>query len=155
VTPPAALLDSNVVIALLAEEHEHHAASLALLLAPNRPGYAVAAHSYAEAYATLTRPGPSGPFRLPPAVAWSALESIRAATSLVGLTPAQVFDAVRSYAGNGGVGPRLYDALIGAAAVVHGIPAIVTWITRHLSGLFPEIDVLSPIRFLAARPKPP
>jgi len=149
VTPPAALLDSNVVIAMLAEEHQHHAASLALLLAPSPPEYAVAAHSFAEAYTTLTRPGPSGPFRMPPAVAWGALESVRAATSLVGLTPAQIFEAVRTYAGDGGVGPRLYDALIGEAAVIHGIPAIVTWNTRHLAGLFPALHVATPTRFLA------
>lgn len=148
-TTPAALLDSNVVIAMLAEEHEHHVASLALLLQSKATDYAVAAHTYAEAYTTLTRPGPSGPFRMPPAVAWGALESVRAATSLVGLTPAQIFEAVRAYSGHGGVGPRLYDALIGEAAVIHGIPAIVTWTTRHLAGLFPTLQVATPARFLA------
>ena len=52
-----ALLDSNVVIAMLAEEHEHHAASVALLSGDQRPEFAVAAHSYAEAYITLIRRG--------------------------------------------------------------------------------------------------
>ena len=63
-TTPAALLDSNVIIACLVEAHEHHAASFALFTECNPGSFAVAAHSFAEAYATLTRPVPYG---LPPA----------------------------------------------------------------------------------------
>jgi hypothetical protein len=67
--------------------------------------FAVAAHSYAEAYSTLTRRGGPAPFGFAPAEAWAALESVRAVTDLVGLTAAQTFDMVRRYAGDGGVGP--------------------------------------------------
>ncbi len=42
-----ALLDTNVVIAMLVEGHEHHAPSLALLTEGNPARYAVAARSYA------------------------------------------------------------------------------------------------------------
>src|SRR5258707_4283597 len=113
------LLDSNVLIALLAEAHEHHAASIALFLGETGFRFAIAAHSYAETYSVLTRRGGPAPFGFAPSEAWAALESVRAATDLVGLTPAQTFDAVRRYAGDGGVGPRLYDRLIGEAAVAH------------------------------------
>lgn len=65
-----ALLDTNVVIAMLVEEHEHHDASLALLTDGSAARYAVAAHSYAEAYSTLTRTGPNAPFQFTPAEAW-------------------------------------------------------------------------------------
>jgi predicted nucleic acid-binding protein len=143
-TPPAALLDSNVLIACLAEAHEHHSASLALF-AESVPGsFAVAAHSFAETYATLTRPAPFG---FAAGYARAALERLRAVTSLVGLTPSQTFDTVRRYAAAGGIGARLYDALIGQVALDHGIPAIVTWNTRHMAGLFPDLAVVTPSRY--------
>ncbi len=139
-----ALIDSNVLIATVAQSHEHHVASLALLngLAPLT--LAVAAHSYAEAYNTLTRLGPLAPVQAQPGVAWSALQSLRAATVLIGLTPAQTFDAIGRYAAAGGVGPRLYDRLIGEVAVAHGLTIIVTWNTSHMSGLFPGLRVVDP-----------
>ena len=145
-----ALLDSNVLIALLAEAHVHHAASIALFLGERPFRFAIAAHSYAETYSTLTRRGGPAPFDFSPREAWAALESLRAATDLVGLTPAQTFDAVRGYAGDGGVGPRLYDRLIGEAAALHGVRRIVTWNVAHMRGLFPGLAVTTPVELLAA-----
>jgi predicted nucleic acid-binding protein len=150
VTSPAALLDSNVVLAALAEAHEHHAPSLALFDQPLR--YAVAAHSHAEVFVTLTRGGRPAPFGFTAAEAWAALARLRSLTMLLGLTPAQQFDALRRYAAVGGVGARLYDALIGEVAVVHALPVIITWNTAHMAGLFPALPVLTPSRFLAAPP---
>jgi predicted nucleic acid-binding protein len=40
-TVAGALLDSNVVIAILAEAHEHHAASLALVTEGDAAAYAI------------------------------------------------------------------------------------------------------------------
>ncbi len=148
-----ALLDSNVLVAMLAEAHEHHQASLALVLVDPRPNFAVCAHSYAEAYSTLTRRGEHAPFQFTAEEAWAALESVRAITALVGLTPAQTFDTIRSYAQTGGIGARLYDRLIGEAAVAHDIKTLVTWNIVHMRGLFPALSVLTPRDFLeAARP---
>lgn len=79
-----------------------------------------------------------------PGKSWQVLESVAAVTTLVGLTPAQTFDTVRSYAQRGGIGPRLYDRLIGQVAVQCGITRIVTWNVSHLRDLFPEIEVLDP-----------
>ena len=79
------------------------------------------------------------------------LASLRAITGLVGLTAAQTFEATGLYAASGGIGPRLYDALIGRAAVVHGIPGIVTWNVGHMRGLFPNLDVLTPEAFAAGQ----
>ena len=104
--------------------------------------FAVAAHSYAEAFSTLTRRG--APFRFPADEAWAALESIRSVTRLVGLTPAQMFDATRDYARAGGIGARLYDKLIGEAAVAHGIAVLITWNVSHMRSLFPKLTVLTP-----------
>jgi len=147
----AGLLDSNVVIAMVAEEHEHHRPSLGLVIGDDAPHFAVAAHSYAEAYSTLTRRGDHAPFRFEPEEAWAALESVRAVTTLVGLTPAQTFDAMRRYAQSGGVGARLYDLLIGEAAAIQGIPAIITWNINHMRGLFPTLTVAQPSQFTAMR----
>jgi predicted nucleic acid-binding protein len=145
---PTALVDSNVVVAALVEAHVHHPASLALF-ANHVPGTcAITAHSYAEAYATLTRRGDHAPFRLSANEAWAALESLAAITSLIGLTPAQTFDTVRDYAQGKGIGARLYDRLIGEAAVMNGLPTLITWNTGHMGGLFPQLTVVTPDAFV-------
>lgn len=145
---PAALLDSNVLVALLAEEHEHHAASMALMEHVASSRFCVAGHSYAEAFTTLTRRGDHAPYRREPEDAWAALESIALMTKLVGLTPAQTLDAVRSYAASGGVGARIYDWLIGKAAAMAGAGAIVTWNVGHMRSLFPNLEVQTPADFI-------
>jgi hypothetical protein len=93
---------------------------------------------------TLTRLGPRAPVAAAPGVAWTALQSLRAVTVLLGLTPAQTFDAIGRYAAGGGAGPRLYDRLIGEVAVAHGLAMIVTWNISHMSGLFPGLRVVDP-----------
>lgn len=144
---PRALLDSNVIIASVAEAHEHHEPSIRLFDLTPVQTFAVASHSYSEAYSILTRKAPSSPFQWSSVDALAALESMAARCSLVGLTHAQIFDAIREFAGAGGIGPRLYDKLIGQTAVVNGISAIVTWNVGHMSSLFPSIQVFDPVSF--------
>lgn len=144
-----ALLDSNVLIAMVATDHEHQAASVALWTEPASERFAIAAHSYAEAYSTLTRGGRRGPFGFSPQEALAALDSVRAVTMLIGLTAAQTFDAMRDYARTNGVGARLYDRLIGEAAVMQGIGVIVTWNVGHMRGLFPNLVVMNPKAYAA------
>lgn len=152
ITTPEALLDSNVVIAMVAGEHEHHGPSAALLPDENSRRFAVAAHSYAEAYATLTRRGANAPFHWSAEDCWATLESVAAVTILVGLSPAQTFDTIRGYAHDGGIGPRLYDRLIGQVAVHFAIPRIITWNVGHLRSLFPTLDVRDPLAALPGSP---
>ena len=86
----------------------------------------------------------------------AALESVAAQCLLVGLTHAQTFHAIRDFAGTGGIGPRLYDKLIGEAAVVNGIACIVTWNVAHFNSLFPTLTVADPDQMAAthrSRPK--
>lgn len=135
----------------MVKAHEHHATSLALLTRPTGARFAVSAHSYAEAYSTLTRRSDRAPFAFTAGEAWASLASLRAVTGLIGLTPAQTFEATSRYAAAGGTGPRLHDALIGETAVLHGIPGIVTWNTGHMRGLLPNLDVLTPEAFAARR----
>ncbi len=145
---PLALLDSNVVIAMVVRTHEQHAHSFALLAIHDPMHYAIAAHSYAEAYSTLTRAGIAAPFPLAPQEAAAVLDSVRAVTTLIGLTPSHTFDAIARYAAKGGIGARLYDALIGEVAVAHRIPTIITWNAKHMAGLFPDKAVMTPSQFL-------
>lgn len=147
-----ALIDSNVIIAALDADHGHHSASATLLAeAPSRL-LAVAAHSYAEAFSTLTRRNNASPFQWPAARARMGLETVAGFTTLIGLTPAQTLDAIMTYADGGGVGPRLFDHLIGQTAAQAGIKTIVTWDTGHMRSLFPNLDVVDPIQAIDARP---
>jgi predicted nucleic acid-binding protein len=150
-----ALLDSNVIIASLAEAHEHHDASIALFSMFPDESFAIAAHSYSEAYSILTRKAQSSPFKWSAADAIAALESIAVRCSLVGLTHGQTFDAIRNFAADGGIGSRLYDKLIGEAAVHNGLPTIITWNVSHMRSLFPLLDVVSPAEFAAAAKRKP
>ena len=148
---PVALLDSNVVIASVVADHEHHSSSVALLndFAPR--SFAVAAHSYSEAYSGLTRTSRGALFEFDPADALAALESVAAQCVLVGLTHGQTFDAIRNFASAGGTGPRLYDKLIGEAAVVNGIDCVVTWNVSHFTSLFPRLTIDDPVQFATRR----
>jgi predicted nucleic acid-binding protein len=148
-TRALALLDSNVLIASAAQAHEHHEPSASLINASRRHTFAVAAHSYAEAFSTLTRRSPAALFQFPPGDVMAALESIAGKCVLVGLTHGQTFDALRDYAADGGIGPRLYDKLIGQAAVSNAIDCIVTWNVAHMRGLFPSLKVVDPRKFAA------
>jgi predicted nucleic acid-binding protein len=131
-----------VLAAALERTHEHHAASIGIFDRARDGELAVAAHALAEAFSTLTRP--NGPFRWSPAEAWDGISSIIKVTTLVGLTPASTVDAVRGYAQQGGIGPRLYDRLIGEAAPRNRIGIIVTWNVQHMKSLFPDLQVLAP-----------
>ena len=145
------LIDSNVVIASVVEAQEHHDASIALFSTFPVNSFAVAAHSYSEAYSILTSKAQSSPFRWIAGDAIAALESVAARCVLVGITHAQTFDAIRDFAAGGGVGPRLYDKLIGEAAVMNGIDCVVTWNSSHMGSLFPKLEVLTPSQFAKAR----
>ena len=143
-----ALLDTNVLIAAVASEHEHHDRSRRLIALAPRVEFAIAAHAFAEAYNTLTRGGPRGPFRFTPGDAIGVLESIRGKTLLLGATANQTFDGVRRYAFAGGIGPRLYDKLIGDVAALNGISRIITWNVRHMRELFSTLTVEDPSEFM-------
>jgi len=148
-TSAEALLDSNVLIAAADDEHTHFGPSAALFESPPKR-FAVSAHSLAETYSTLTRRRPGAGFGWRPADAQIVIESLAAEIVLVGLTPGQTLETVYAYAHSGGIGPRLYDRLIGEAAVRAGLKRIVTWNVSHMRGLFPTLDVLTPADLLTA-----
>ncbi|NML10307.1 hypothetical protein HHL08_09115 [Sphingobium sp. AR-3-1] len=103
-----ALLDSNLLIAMLAEAHDHHALSPDLPIGERRSEYAVAAYSHAEACSTLNQRVKRAQYRFTAEEVWAALESVRAVTVLIGLKLAQPFDAVRAFV-QGDRSPRSGD----------------------------------------------
>lgn len=138
------LLDSNVLVAAAEAAHVHHAPSAALFASGGPGRFAVAAHTHSEVFSTLTRRGSAGAYQRDPEDVWRVVESFARATVLVGLTPAQTLDAIRAYARSGGIGPRLYDRLIGQSAIHSGIGRIITWNVAHMRGLFPALEVVTP-----------
>jgi predicted nucleic acid-binding protein len=138
------LLDSNVLIAAVAGRHEHYARSAALINGQPQGALAVAIHSFAEVYSVLTNPSERAPFRWSAEEALAAIEALATATQLIGLGHGHAFDAIRAFASGGGLGPRLYDRLIGEAAVQNGIGRIATWNVKHMRSLFPRLEVFSP-----------
>jgi predicted nucleic acid-binding protein len=151
VAKPLLLVDTNVIVAAVAEAHAHHAPSLALFAEDPPYTLAVAAHCYAEAFTTLTRRGEHAPFHWPPGEAWAALESVAAATRLAGLSPAQTLEAVRDFAAAGHVGARVYDHLIAHAAQKAGAKVLVTWNVGHFRNAIAGLEVWTPTMVLAAQ----
>jgi predicted nucleic acid-binding protein len=142
-----ALLDSNVLVAAAVEWHQHHDASVILLVERQMGAFSVSAHSYAETYAVLTSQAQRAPFRWRADEAWAAIEKLAARTTLIGVSHAQVFEAIRAFASEGRTGPLIYDRLIGEAAIHHRIPRILTWNVKHMRGLFPNLMVSDPASF--------
>jgi PIN domain len=144
---PTLLLDSNILIAGLAAPHIHNLETAAFLEVALDQSCAVADHSIAEAYSNLTR-GSAGGFGFPPDLALAGLNDLLSGLTILALTAAQTLGAIEEFSRSGGVGPRLYDKLIGQVAFIHAIPTIITLNIRHMTPLFPGLKVLSPSQFL-------
>lgn len=135
-----------MVNAAVAESHGQPVASLELVSVAQSP--AGAAHSCVETCSTLTGLGVNGLFQFAATEAIAALGGVRAKAVLLALTPGEYWDALRRFADAGGIGPRLHDALIGEVARAHGIASLMIWHTRHMAGLFPDLQVSTPAQYL-------
>ena len=141
-----ALVDSNVLIAALATEHDHHEASSDLLIDGLGDRFAAAAHSYSEVFNNLTKP--RGLYRRSPTLVVESLNTLRGKARPLGLKPDRTFEAIAEFARMGGVGARLYDYLIGQCARQAGLLQIITWNVGHFRALFPDLDVRTPVEAL-------
>jgi len=135
------LVDTNVIVATVIVEHFHHRASREAceILTDGSP--LLTAHCVAEAYSTITRS--NGPYRLPRDLAWTMLASVIDGFTVVAMTAPQALDAVRRFS-TLGIGPRLYDYLIGATGEAHGVRTLVTWNVKDFAPLFPNLTVVTP-----------
>lgn len=112
---PDLLVDTSVAVALVVADHDHHAA-VAAAVGPRRLG--LAGHAAFEAFSVLTRLPP--PSRREPMVIDRILRTNFPASLFLGASETAVlFDQL---AGLGIAGGAVYDALVGAVAVAHGIP---------------------------------
>ncbi|MBV8972674.1 MAG: PIN domain-containing protein [Sphingomonadaceae bacterium] len=148
------LVDFNIIVAAIVDHHSSHADAMAFINAGDLPPLLVAAHSYAEAYSTLTRRGGPQPYGLDPRRAVEGLRTIQSLSTTVAMNAEQTVSAVEAFA-DVGIGARLYDYLIGRTGVVYGANTIVTFNTAHLRALFPALAVRTPAEWLALNPAPP
>lgn len=108
------LLDTSAAVALVVADHEHHEATFSAL-AGRRLG--LAGHAAVETYSVLTRlPGRR---RLTPAAAGRLLTTNFPHTKHLGAAQAEALFAALSH--HRLAGGAVYDALVGAAAVQHGL----------------------------------
>jgi predicted nucleic acid-binding protein len=142
------LIDSNVLIAASDADHEHHADSLSFLRSVIDRRFVTSQRCTSETYSNLTRPRRGGGAGFTPSEAMAAIDRIEGKFDILSLTVANHHAALRAFANNGGTGPRVYDFLIGYAALVNGLPLIVTWNTRHFEPLFPSLRVTTPTQYL-------
>lgn len=114
---PVVLLDTSAAIALLLEDHEWHAATIAAVR--GRP-LGLAGHAWFETYSVLTRL-PSG-LRRSPADAHRLLSHNFAESRFMG--SAEAVALTKELARIGISGGAVYDALVAAAAREHGLPLL-------------------------------
>ena len=76
-----------------------------------------------------------------------AIDHLIVTMEVLALTNSETLTAIREYAYSGGIGPRLYDFLSGKVAVVHNVSVIITWNVKHMTPLFPALDVVTPTQF--------
>ena len=114
-SPPEALVDSSVAIPLVVLDHEHHRLVVRGVV---RRRLGLAGHAAFETYSVLTRL-PSPARRTPDAAERLLRASFPATRHLGAADAASLF---RRLAELGIAGGSVFDALVGAVAVAHGVP---------------------------------
>lgn len=111
---PVALLDTSAAIAFLVVDHQHHAATFAALADRD---LGLAGHAGFETFSVLTRLPP--PARRTPAAVHRLLDSNFPHSRFLSAERARAILA--ELATHGLAGGAVYDALVGAAALEHGL----------------------------------
>lgn len=138
-----AYLDTNILVAGVMREHEHHAPANALLRAAAAETITayISNHSLAEMYAVLTATPWSYPVQAQEALL--VIEStIRPNVSTIDLSGKQYEAALHRCAKSGWKGGRIYDALHIEAALHAECDRIYTFNTAHFRQLAPELEAI-------------
>lgn len=114
---PRALLDTSTALALVLEDHEAHAATLAAVKGRQ---LGLAGHAWFETYSVLTRLPPG--LRRSPADAFRMLATNFPVQAFLGELAARELTSELSRLGI--AGGSVYDALVGAAARHHLLPLV-------------------------------
>ena len=112
--PPELLVDTSVAVALIVESHKHHRQAVQAL---GRLRLGLCGHAAFETFSVLTRLPP--PARRTPSTVQQILEDNFPSSYF--LSPSGASELLGSLASKGIAGGAVYDALIGAAAVEHGM----------------------------------
>lgn len=138
------LPDTSCLVAAVCSWHEDHEATRSELdrRRVERERLVLAAHSLLETYAVLTRL--PAPHRLGEADALTLLEANWGRADVVGLTPREHWEVLKTCRRLGAAGGQTYDALIAACARKAGARTLLTWNRRHFERLAPGLAVLSP-----------
>lgn len=111
------LVDTSVAVAFLVGDHDHHDATFEAL-ADRRLG--LAGHTAFETFSVLTRLPPPG--RRTPVTVARLLAANFPDSRFLGIEGAA--GLLTSLADHGVAGGSVYDALVGATAVEHGLPLV-------------------------------
>jgi predicted nucleic acid-binding protein len=130
-------LDTSVLIAAVRTADQRYAASNELVRACDPGNAACAAHTLAEAYASLTGMRPPNRFR--PAQAMQLLDEFRKKFHCVELTVDEVVKTARGIAELGLAGGIIYDALLMSCARKVNAERIYTWNVRHFQMVAPDL----------------
>lgn len=139
------LIDTNVLVAAVVPNHDHHEPSGELLLTSRAAS--IALHSLLEFVNTMTRHR---------RYAWSSqavnyqLDQFETRFEVLTIRPQQVMSLLSEFTTAGHRGPLIYDYFIGQHAAIHSIDTIVTWNERHMRQLFPPLRIVTPLEFLEA-----
>jgi predicted nucleic acid-binding protein len=131
--------DTSVLIAALIEKHEFHAAAAPWLdrVRGGEMQAAMATHSFAELYATLTRL-PYNP-RISPSVAWELIkENLQGAVEAISLSSDDYLATLIKSSSLGISGGTIYDALIALAAAKSNADKLLTFNPSHFKRVWPE-----------------
>jgi predicted nucleic acid-binding protein len=129
---PQLLLDTSVAVALSVSDHPDHEATLTAV-AQLRLG--LAGHAAFESYSVLTRL-PGSTRRTPATVARLLAENFPHTRFLSGQAAAALLAGLHD---RGLAGGSVYDALVGATAVEHGLPLATR--DRRAMGTYRALEV--------------
>jgi predicted nucleic acid-binding protein len=139
-------LDSNVLIALLCEWHEHHGRTLASYerWLGKHAVVVIPVQAMLESYSVLTRL--PAPYRLPPEAAKLAIEETFFRTAVIAeLGPEAAWGAIDKLSSLGLGGGRVYDAAIAECVMRAGATVLLTWNRKYFLPIAPAgLDVQEP-----------
>ncbi len=142
------LVDSNVIIAYLDRDHQHHTKSRRVFQSLSDDEILLSVHSLSECFNKLTRGVVTQPFG--PREVTLSLRTLVSKSQVRALSVEETCTAMDKFASMNGRGARLYDYLIGYVAIVETAPKIVTWNVRDMAPLFPTLTVVTPADFTGA-----
>ena len=138
-------LDTNCLVALLSEWHEHHRATVAAYEELRRGHHHViiAVHSLLECFSVLTRLPAA--YRIAPRQAEQVLLQNFSRAEVSAVEASLCWSTIHDLSERGLGGGRVYDAVIARSARAAGATVLLTWNVRDfLSVVPPGLEIREP-----------